>query len=119
MKINEVSKLTGLPISTLRFYERKNLIPDTFVTRDANNYRIYAEEIVEFLNDVKALLSVDFSIEELSLLVNQELNLSYEVKKKIVEQKIQEIEDVQKRLSKSKQFLYAVLEGKANFQTKC
>ncbi|MEC0225716.1 MerR family transcriptional regulator [Paenibacillus alba] len=119
MKINDVSKLTGLPISTLRFYERKNLIPDTFVKRDVNNYRIYSEEIVEFLNDVKALLSVDFSIEELSLLVNQQLNLSYEVKKKIVEQKIKEIEDVQKRLKKSKQFLNAVLEGKANFQTKC
>ncbi|MFF2093022.1 MerR family transcriptional regulator [Paenibacillus sp. NPDC058174] len=119
MRINDVSKLTGLPISTLRFYERKNLIPDLFVQRDANNYRVYSEEVIEFLNDVKALLSVDFSIEELSLLVNQELNLSYEVKKKMVEQKIKEIEEVQKRLKKSKQFLYAVLEGKANFQTKC
>ncbi|NRF94779.1 MerR family transcriptional regulator [Paenibacillus frigoriresistens] len=96
MKINDVSKLTGLPISTLRFYERKNLIPDTFVKRDVNNYRIYSEEIVEFLDDVRALLSVDFSIEELSLLVNQQLNLSYEVKKNIVEQKIKEIEDIQK-----------------------
>ncbi|ACX67889.1 MerR family transcriptional regulator [Paenibacillus sp. FSL H8-0457] len=119
MKINEVSKLTGLPISTLRFYERKNLIPDTFVKRDANNYRIYSEEIVEFLDDVKVLLSVDFSIEELSLLVNQQLNLSYEAKTKMVEQKIKEIEEIQKRLKKSKTFLNAVLEGKANFQTKC
>jgi DNA-binding transcriptional MerR regulator len=119
MKINDVSKLTGLPISTLRFYERKNLIPDTFVKRDVNNYRIYSEEIVEFLDDVKALLSVDFSIEELSLLVNQQVNLSYEVKKNMVEQKIKEIEDIQKRLRKSKNFLSAILEGKAHFQTKC
>ncbi|NOU99476.1 MerR family transcriptional regulator [Paenibacillus planticolens] len=119
MKIKDVSKLTGLPISTLRFYERKNLIPDTFVKRDVNNYRIYSEEVVEFLNDVKALLSVDFSIEELCLLVNQGLNLTYEVKKKIVEQKIREIEDVQQRLRKSKKFLHAILEGKANFQTQC
>ncbi|MFB5681612.1 MerR family transcriptional regulator [Paenibacillus terreus] len=119
MKINEVSKRTGLPISTLRFYERKKLIPDEFVKRDENNYRIYSEEIVEFLDDVKALLSVDFSIEELSLLVNQQLNLSYEVKKNMVEQKIKEIEDIQKRLRKSKKFLSAILEGKAKFQTKC
>ncbi|NUU60297.1 MerR family transcriptional regulator [Paenibacillus agri] len=119
MKINDVSKLTDLPISTLRFYERKNLIPDIFLQRDANNYRVYSEEIVEFLEDVKALLSVGFSIEELSLLVSQELNLSYELKKQVVEQKIKEIEDVQKRLKKSKKFLHAVLEGKANFQTKC
>ncbi|MEC0206203.1 MerR family transcriptional regulator [Paenibacillus lautus] len=118
MKINDVSKLTGLPISTLRFYERKNLIPDSYVKRDVNNYRIYSEEIVEFLDDVKALLSVDFSIEELSLLVNQQL-LSYEAKTKMVEQKIKEIEEIQKRLKKSKKFLNAVLEGKANFQTSC
>ncbi|WP_379137904.1 MerR family transcriptional regulator [Paenibacillus sp. sgz500958] len=119
MRINDVSKLTGLPISTLRFYERKNLIPDPFVKRDVNNYRIYSDEIVEFLEDVKALLSVGFSVEELSLLVNQQLNLSYEEKKTIVEQKIKEIEDLQKRLTKSKKFLHATLEGKANFQTKC
>lgn len=119
MKINDVSKLTGLPISTLRFYERKNLIPDTFVRRDANNYRIYSEEIVEFLEDVKVLLSVGFSVEELSLLVDQQLHLSYEVKKELVEQKIKEIEEIQKRLKKSKKFLQATLEGKASFQTKC
>jgi DNA-binding transcriptional MerR regulator len=119
MKINDVSKLTDLPISTLRFYERKNLIPDIFLQRDANNYRVYSKEIVEFLEDVKALLSVGFSIEEISLLVSQELNLSYEVKKQAFEQKIKEIEDVQKRLEKSKKFLHAVLESKANFQTKC
>lgn len=119
MKINDVSKLTGLPISTLRFYERKNLIPDKFVKRDEHNYRFYSEEIVEFLDDVKALLSANFSIEELSLLVNQQINLSYEEKKKIVEQKINEIDDIQKRLRKSKKFLLAILEGKAHFQTKC
>ncbi|MCM3784542.1 MerR family transcriptional regulator [Neobacillus mesonae] len=119
MKINDVSNLTGLPISTLRFYERKNLIPDNFVKRDENNYRLYSEEVIEFLDDVKALLSANFSIEELSLLVNQQINLSYEAKKKMVEQKINEIDDIQRQLRKSKKFLNAVLEGNANFQTKC
>jgi len=119
LKINEVSKLTNLPISTLRFYERKNIIPDRFVRRDENNYRIYTEEIVEYLNDVKAMLNVNFSIEEFSLLVNEQLNLSYEEKKKIVEQKINEIEDIQQQLKKSKAFLQALLEGKTSFHTKC
>lgn len=119
MKINDVSKLTGLPISTLRFYERKHLIPDTLVKRDANNYRTYSEEIIEFLEDVKTLLSVGFSVEELGLLVNPQLNLSYEAKSAMVEQKIREIEDIQKRLRKSKKFLQATLEGKVSFQTKC
>lgn len=119
MKINEVSKLTGLPISTLRFYERKDIIPDKFVQRDENNYRVYSEEIVDFLDDVKTLLSVNFSIEEISLLVSEELNLPYNAKKEKVEQKIKEIEDIQKQLRKSKTFLHAILDGNANFQTKC
>jgi len=119
MKINEVAKLTRLPISTLRFYERKNIIPDKFIQRDENNYRVYSEEIVDFLDDVKTLLSVNFSIEEICVLVSQELNLSYEAKKKKVEQKIKELEDIQKQLKKSKAFLHAVLDGTANFQTKC
>lgn len=119
MKINEVSKRTNLPISTLRFYERKNIIPNEFVKRDEYNYRVYAEEIVEFIEDIKSLLSADFSIEELNLLLNQQLNLSYEEKRIIVEQKIKEIEDIQRRLNKSKKFLKDILEGKVNFQTKC
>lgn len=110
MKINDVSKLTDLPISTLRFYERKKLIPDTFLKRDMNNYRIYAEEIVEFLDEVKVLLSVGFSVEELSFLFGQQFNPSYEQRNNLVEQKIKEIEVLQKRLKKSKKFLRATLE---------
>ncbi|MDG0795165.1 MerR family DNA-binding transcriptional regulator [Cohnella ginsengisoli] len=39
MKANEVSKLTDLPISTLRFYERKQLIPKQFISRVGDRYR--------------------------------------------------------------------------------
>ncbi|MBT2600040.1 MULTISPECIES: MerR family transcriptional regulator [unclassified Oceanobacillus] len=119
MKINEVSKLTGLPISTLRFYERKNLIPDRYIKRDVNNYRVYSEEIVEYLEDVKAILSADFSIEELSLMVNQQINLSYDEKKVMLEQKIKEIDVTRERMTRSKKFLNEILEGKAEFQTEC
>lgn len=119
MKINEVSKLTALPISTLRFYERKNLIPNKYVKRDVNNYRVYSEEIVEYLEDVKAILSADFSIEELSLMVNQQINLSYDEKKVMLEQKIKEIDAIREQLTRSKKFLNEILEGKAEFQTEC
>ncbi|WP_017798614.1 MerR family transcriptional regulator [Oceanobacillus kimchii] len=119
MKINEVSKLTGLAISTLRFYERKNLIPNKYVKRDVNNYRVYSEEIVEYLEDVKAILSADFSIEELSLMVNQQINLSYDEKKVMLEQKIKEIDVIREQLTRSKKFLNEILEGKAEFQTEC
>ncbi|GAK40884.1 MerR family transcriptional regulator [Paenibacillus urinalis] len=119
MRINEVSKLTGLPISTLRFYERKQLIPGSYMYRDIHNYRVYSEEIVEYLNDVKALLSADFSIEELSLLVNDEINLSYEDKLKLVKQKVKEINDLKNQLNRSEQYLKTILEGTAKFHKEC
>lgn len=118
MRANQVSKLTGLPISTLRFYERKKLIPDQLVTRDDNNYREYHDEIVGFLDDLKTLLSVGFTVQELSLLVN-ESEAAYEEKHVIVSDKIKHIQELQVKLEASKTFLVNVLEGKAGFQTKC
>ncbi|MCM3127086.1 MerR family transcriptional regulator [Paenibacillus sp. MER 78] len=119
MRINDVSKLTGLPISTLRFYERKDLIPDRYMYRDMNNYRVYSEDVVAYLNDVKALLAADFSIEELSLLVNEEINLSYEDKLKLVKQKVKKIDDLKNQLNRSEQYLNTILEGTAKFHKEC
>ncbi|ACT03159.1 MerR family transcriptional regulator [Paenibacillus sp. JDR-2] len=118
MKASEVSKLTGLPISTLRFYERKELIPVQFVARDENNYRVYDKEVVGFLEDVKTLLSVGFTIQELILLINESEN-SYKEKKVLVMEKIQHIQEQKEKLELSKVFLMDVLEGKASFQTHC
>jgi DNA-binding transcriptional MerR regulator len=119
MQINEVSKATALPISTLRYYERKKLIPDLFLQRDGNNYRIYTPEIIDYLEDVKTLLSVGFTVEELSQMVAPQFPLDRTTKKTMIEHKIKEIEGIQKRLKKSKQFLQDILEGKAHFQIRC
>ncbi|MED4079567.1 MerR family transcriptional regulator [Halalkalibacterium halodurans] len=119
MKINDVSQKTGLPISTLRFYERKNLIPGTLLTRDVNNYRIYNEKVVDYLEDVKTLLSIGFTLNDLSTLNSQERTLTYEEKMKFVENKLKEIEHKRKKLEKSKKILSEILGGKAHFKTKC
>lgn len=119
MQISEVSKATALPISTLRYYERKRLIPELFLQRDGNNYRIYTPEVVDYLEDVKTLLSVGFTVEELSQMIDHELPVTRTTKKTMIEHKIKEIEAIQKRLKKSKQFLQDILEGKAHFQMRC
>ena len=46
MTIGEISKKTGLPESTLRYYERKGLI---LVTRDRSGRRAYLESDVEWV----------------------------------------------------------------------
>ncbi|MFD7522232.1 MerR family transcriptional regulator [Paenibacillus chitinolyticus] len=116
MKANEVSRLTELPISTLRFYERKQLIPEQFISRDENNYRVYDEEVVKYLQDLRMLLTLGFTIQELFLLINES---SHTEKKALVKSKIEHIQELETKLEASKTFLKDVLKGKANFQTGC
>ena len=42
MKIKEVSKITGMSIDTLRYYEKEGLLD--YVKRDENGRRNYGEE---------------------------------------------------------------------------
>ncbi len=116
MKANEVSRLTELPISTLRFYERKQLIPEQFISRDENNYRVYDEEVVKYLQDLRMLLTLGFTIQELILLINES---SHTEKEALVKYKIEHIQELEAKLEASKTFLKDVLKGKADFQTRC
>ncbi|MDG0811191.1 MerR family transcriptional regulator [Cohnella rhizosphaerae] len=116
MRANEVSRRTALPVSTLRFYERKQLIPETFISRDENNYRVYDEEVVQYLQDVRMLLTLGFTIEELLVLVSES---SPAAKTALVRDKITYIQELEAKLEASKNFLNDVLAGKANFQTRC
>ncbi|WP_135554556.1 MerR family transcriptional regulator [Paenibacillus cymbidii] len=116
MKASEVSKLTELPISTLRFYERKRLIPEQLISRDENNYRVYDDAVVAYLQDVRMLLALGFTIHDVILLVNE----SSEVKKEaLVMDKMIYIQELEAKLKESKAFLSDVLVGRANFQTRC
>jgi DNA-binding transcriptional MerR regulator len=54
-RISELAKRTGIPASTLRFYEQAGLLP---ALRTASNYRIYDEAAVarlEFIGSAKLL----------------------------------------------------------------
>ncbi|MNW46791.1 zinc-responsive transcriptional regulator [compost metagenome] len=116
MKANEVSRLTDLPISTLRFYERKQLIPEQLISRDKNNYRVYDVGVVAFLQDVKMLLTLGFTIQDLVLLIHESSPIEKEA---LVKEKIKYIQELEAKLKASKSFLYDVLEGRADFQTRC
>lgn len=117
MRANEVSKQTELPISTLRFYERKQLIPEQYISRDENNYRVYDEEVVEYLQDVRMLISLGFTIEELVLLLFGDSQI--EEKKALVKDKIMYFEELKATVEASKILLNDLLEGKVRFQSRC
>lgn len=71
MKIHEVEEQTGLTAKSIRYYESKGLIE---VHRDEENgYRDYREEDVLHLKRIKLLRYLEFSIEDIRQLQQQEL----------------------------------------------
>lgn len=67
MKIGVLAEKSGLSIQTIRFYERKGLIPSP--DRTQANYRIYADDALQHLLFVKQCRALDMTIEEIAQLL--------------------------------------------------
>ncbi|MEC5250889.1 MerR family transcriptional regulator [Bacillus licheniformis] len=66
--IKEVAEKVGLPTHTLRYYEKKGLLP--FIKRDANGNRIFEEKDLSWLELVICLRKTDIALSELREIVN-------------------------------------------------
>jgi DNA-binding transcriptional MerR regulator len=117
MKINEVSKKTGLSISTIRFYEKEGLIPEKYVSRDTNNYRNYSVDIIEYLLMIKTVHSVGFSLREIKEIEKSNENtFSIDTKIELLQKKINEVEEQKKNLNKTEIRLKKMLKNKLNLK---
>ncbi|WP_026889553.1 MerR family transcriptional regulator [Clostridium beijerinckii] len=115
MKINEVSKKTGLSISTIRFYEKEGLIPEKYVSRDTNNYRSYSVNIIEYLLMIKTVHSVGFSLREIKEIQKSNDNIiSIDTKIELLQEKIKEVEEQKENLNKTEIILKKMLKNKLN-----
>lgn len=86
MTIKEAKELTGLSIKSIRYYEKMGLVN---IRRNKNNYyRDYTKEDIEILKLIKVLRYIDFSIEQIALIL-QENNLSDALKMKSKELEIE------------------------------
>ncbi|WP_339237958.1 MerR family transcriptional regulator [Paenibacillus sp. FSL R5-0517] len=110
MKISEVANSVNLPISTIRYYEKIGIITDEHVLRDQNNYRKYAQSIIQHLDVVKQCVAVGFTIHEIQSMISKN-GFSSKDQASIIQARISEIEEVQKKLENSKQTLYELLES--------
>jgi DNA-binding transcriptional MerR regulator len=64
MQIQELAQRTGLPPSTIRYYESIDLLPPP--RRQPNGYRLYREADVDRLRLVAGLRALDFSIDDIA-----------------------------------------------------
>lgn len=70
MKINEFSERTGLPPSTLRFYDQKRLLEPK--QRLENGYRIYTDDQVSHALIIHSLRLAGISIEDIYLYLHSD-----------------------------------------------
>ena len=62
LTIGRVARLAGVGVETIRFYERKGLIPDP--PRKASGYRQYPQEAVYRIRFIRRAKALGFSLQE-------------------------------------------------------
>jgi len=61
MKIGELAERSGIPASTIRYYEKEGLLPK--VPRGANGYRVYQANALDRLDLIQLGQKLGFSLE--------------------------------------------------------
>lgn len=118
LKIGEFSKLTGVPIRTLRYYDEIDLFKPAEIDL-FTDYRYYNEEQIEDLELINKLKSVGFTLEEIKQNWNNFTNELMENKKKELFQKLDNINESIKEIDRLRS---NIVEGKIikeiNLETK-
>lgn len=104
--IAQASKITGISVYTLRYYDKEGILP--FVRRTASGIRDFQENDLEWLKIITCLKKTGMSIKhiknymELSLkgdeTNSERLNIFYEQKKEL-EKKMLELEECMKMIN--------------------
>ena len=90
LRIGEFSKLSGIPIRTLRYYDEIDLFKPTEIDL-FTGYRYYEEEQLEDLKLINKLKSVGFTLDEIKENWNNFSNEIMLKKKDELEQKLDDI----------------------------
>lgn len=120
--MKETCILTNLTYDTLKFYCNKGLIPN--VKRDKNNYRIFNDNDIKWINSLSCLKNCNMSIKEMQQYLDLclEGEKSIPKRKEILDIKLKELENKKNEIQKSidyinwkHKFYNDVLSGKIKY----
>lgn len=113
MRIGELSKLSGLTASRIRFYEASGLIGA--VGRTANGYRDYSPEALSILEIIDSAQRAGFSLDQIRhLLPMGKSKWNHDELLKALRRKVSDIEEMQKRLKQNRAGLLLVIDSVEN-----
>lgn len=97
--IGQVAERVGLPISTIRYYDKEGLLP--FVERTSSGQRVFKEKDFEWLSVIECLKAADMSIKEIKQYIDwcmegdetleQRLEL-FRRRKSVIEEQVREMQ---------------------------
>ena len=107
LTIGQLAKRAGVNIETIRYYERRGLIPDP--PRNESGHRQYSQESVRRTEFIKRAQTLGFSLKEISELLSLrvepgrtcgDIKARTEAKILDIESRIADLEQMRKALSK-------------------
>lgn len=105
MKISEICEKTGFTASTIRFYEKQNLIRN--ITKDKSGVRNFSEEDLNWIKFLVSMKSARLSISE--MMKYAELyygeNESFEARLKVTEECREKLNNELKQIEEGIKFL--------------
>ena len=103
--ISQLAKEVGVPIATIRFYEKKGLFSsETKKEVTTNNYAYYGEDVVDKLRFIQMAKAVGFTLAEIKEVIDAwyEKRFTKQAKLKVLNLKLQQIDEKMKELKAMK-----------------
>ena len=96
--VGEISKLTNVPIQTLRYYDKMGLLKPAYIN-EQNNYRYYSINQFIKIDLLKQCKLIGLSLKEIEELLKDEITSDSMIKiidrqRKVLDEKIKEMESV-------------------------
>lgn len=115
--ISQLSKETGTPIHTIRYYENYGLFKgkkDAIVK--SNNYTYYDEEVIDKMEMIKEAKAIGFTLSEIKVIIDawHSKKLPVEKRKQILFSKIKEIDEKINHLKTVKKRIVELIKGVGN-----
>jgi MerR family copper efflux transcriptional regulator len=109
IRIGELAGRAGVSVATLRFYERRGLLPPPARNLD-NNYRTYFDDAIEMVAAIKRAQEMGFTLKEIKALVELRRSRSpHSELTRIAGVKLGEVEEELKRVTRARSTLKKLL----------
>jgi DNA-binding transcriptional MerR regulator len=116
LRAGQVAELTGVNVQTLRYYERRGLVPPP--DRSHGGHRLYGPDIVERIKLIRVARRLGFTLDEVADLMAGKPQKHSRLSER-AEAKLDEIDQHIADMQLVRRALRVVVEGKCESLTRC